>query len=142
MGVPGERLDYESLSVRFLVDEDLKNYMSIHNWMTGLGFPESAGDFKEEVTKDDGSTATEKFAGVALTDGSSGTTFKALDLSTAANSQTAITSLDQAIEGVNDQRATVGAYQNRLEFTSSNLMSSIQNNSASVSTIRDADFAA
>jgi flagellin len=94
------------------------------------------------VTKDDGSTATEKFAGVALTDGSSGTTFKALDLSTAANSQTAITSLDQAIEGVNDQRATVGAYQNRLEFTSSNLMSSIQNNSASVSTIRDADFAA
>jgi flagellin len=94
------------------------------------------------VTKDDGSTATEKFAGVALTDGSSGTTFKALHLSTAANSQTAITSLDQAIEGVNDQRATVGAYQNRLEFTSSNLMSSIQNNSASVSTIRDADFAA
>ncbi len=91
---------------------------------------------------DDGSSAISTFAGVALTDGSNGTTFEALDLSTAADSQTAITSLDQAIEGVNDQRATVGAYQNRLEFTSSNLMSSIQNNSASVSTIRDADFAA
>jgi len=95
------------------------------------------------VTKADGTTATEKFAGVALTtDGSTATKFKDLDLSTATNSQTAITSLDQAIEGVNDQRATVGAYQNRLEFTSSNLMSSIQNNSASMSTIRDADFAA
>ena len=94
------------------------------------------------VTKANGTDATEKFAGVALTDGSAATKFKDLDLSSAANSQTAITSLDQAIEGVNDQRATVGAYQNRLEFTSSNLMSSIQNNSASVSTIRDADFAA
>ena len=51
--VPGERLDYEMLSVRFLVDEDLTNYMSIHNWMTGLGFPESAGDFKAETTADD-----------------------------------------------------------------------------------------
>ena len=53
--VPGEKLDYENLSVRFLVDEDLKNYMAIHNWMTGLGYPESLGDFKEEVNKDDGS---------------------------------------------------------------------------------------
>jgi len=53
--VPGEKIAYENLTVRFLVDEDLKNYMAIHNWMTGLGFPESAGDFKTEVTKDDNS---------------------------------------------------------------------------------------
>jgi flagellin len=98
-------------------------------------------DFR--VTDTDGSTAITTFAGASLTtDGSTGTNFKALDLATSANSQTAITSLDEAIEAVNDQRATVGALQNRLEFTSSNLMSSIQNNSASVSTIRDADFAA
>jgi flagellin len=93
----------------------------------------------------DGSTATTKFAGVQLTDGASSATdknFQDLDLDTAATSQWAISALDQAIEAVNDQRATVGALQNRLEFTSSNLMSSIQNNSASVSTIRDADFAA
>ena len=98
-------------------------------------------DFR--VTDTDGSTAITTFAGASLTtDGSTGTNFKALDLATSANSQTAITSLDEAIEAVNDQRATVGALQNRLEFTSSNLMGSIQNNSASVSTIRDADFAA
>ena len=98
-------------------------------------------DFR--VTDTDGSTAITTFAGASLTtDGSTGTNFKALDLATSANSQTAITSLDEAIEAVNDQRATVGALQNRLEFTSSNLMGSIQNNSASMSTIRDADFAA
>jgi len=94
---------------------------------------------------DDGSSAISTFAGVQLTDGASSPTnktFQDLDLDTAATSQWAISALDQAIEAVNDQRATVGALQNRLEFTSSNLMGSIQNNSASVSTIRDADFAA
>ena len=51
--VPGEKLEYENLSVRFLVDEDLKNYMSIHNWLTGLGFPETTQDFKTETTAPD-----------------------------------------------------------------------------------------
>ena len=94
---------------------------------------------------DDGSSAISTFAGVQLTDGASSPAnknFQDLDLDTSATSQWAISALDQAIEAVNDQRATVGALQNRLEFTSSNLMSSIQNNSASMSTIRDADFAA
>ena len=51
--VPGEKLEYGDLTVRFLVDEDLKNYMAIHNWMIGIGYPESAGDFKAETTKPD-----------------------------------------------------------------------------------------
>ena len=51
--VPGDKLEYDDLIIRFLVDEDLKNYMAIHNWMTGLGFPESTKDFKDEVTKPD-----------------------------------------------------------------------------------------
>jgi len=51
--VPGEKLDYDDLIVRFLVDEDLKNYMAIHNWMTGIGYPESLQDFKTETTKPD-----------------------------------------------------------------------------------------
>ena len=55
IAVPGEKLEYQDLMVRFLVDEDLKNYMAIHNWMTGIGYPESLGDFKTETTADDGS---------------------------------------------------------------------------------------
>ena len=86
------------------------------------------------------------FGGVGASGGIGG-----FDLSDAANkfnlddagdAQTTIDTLDSMIEQVNDARADIGAKQNRLEFTSSNLMSSIQNNSASVSTIRDADFAA
>ena len=38
---PGDKLIFGDLSVRFLVDEDLKNYMEIQNWMRGLGYPES-----------------------------------------------------------------------------------------------------
>ena len=64
------------------------------------------------------------------------------DLTSLANAQTAIDTLDDAIQQINDERATIGSKQNRLEFTSSNLMNSIQNTAASMSTIRDADFAA
>ena len=52
--VPGEKLTYGELNVRFLVDENLENYMKIHNWLTGLGFPESAQDFIVKTTNEDG----------------------------------------------------------------------------------------
>ena len=61
------------------------------------------------------------------------------DLTSLANAQTAIDALDDAIQQINDERATIGSKQIRLEYTSSNLMNSIQNNSASMSTIRDAN---
>ena len=63
------------------------------------------------------------------------------DLIALGNSQHAINELDAAIAKVNDERSNIGALQNRFEYTSSNLMNSIQNNAASLSTIRDADFA-
>ena len=62
-------------------------------------------------------------------------------VSALANAQRAVNELDAAIEKVNDERGNIGSLQNRFEFTSANLMNSIQNNSASMSTIRDADFA-
>jgi hypothetical protein len=30
----------EIFSLRFLVDEDLENYLEVQNWMRGLGYPE------------------------------------------------------------------------------------------------------
>jgi len=52
--IPGEKLTYGDFSLRFLVDENLENYMAIHNWLTGLGFPETPAQFKEQVTNRDG----------------------------------------------------------------------------------------
>ena len=62
--------------------------------------------------------------------------------SSGADFQGAIDKLDLAIAQINDERGNIGAKQNRLEYTSSNLMNSVQNNAASMSTIGDADFAA
>jgi flagellin len=62
-----------------------------------------------------------------------------LDLTT--NPQAAITALDAAIKKVSDQRATLGAYQNRFEHTINNLNVSVENLSASESRIRDTDMA-
>jgi flagellin len=78
----------------------------------------------------------------SMTDVGLGISLSNLGGTTGADAQSAINQLDAAIAKVNDERSNVGALQNRLEFTSSNLMNSIQNNAASMSTIRDADFAA
>ena len=52
--VPGEKLTFGDLTVRFLVDENLKNYMSVHNWLKGIGFPETPQQFKDQTTDSDG----------------------------------------------------------------------------------------
>jgi len=54
LDVPGDKLTYGDFSLRFLVDENMENYMSIHNWLTGLGYPESTQDFKDLTTDDGG----------------------------------------------------------------------------------------
>ena len=43
---PGDRLTYEPLSLRFRVDEDMKNYLEVHNWMLGLGHPNTLQQYK------------------------------------------------------------------------------------------------
>lgn len=39
--VPGDKMEFEDFTLRFLVDEDLENYIEIQNWIRGLGFPEN-----------------------------------------------------------------------------------------------------
>ena len=38
---PGDKIQFGDLTIRFLVDEDLTNFMEIQNWIRGLGYPES-----------------------------------------------------------------------------------------------------
>ena len=58
--LPGEKLEYGNLSIEFLVDEYLENYISLHNWMTGLGFPQDREQFKtyRDVTSNTPATPT------------------------------------------------------------------------------------
>lgn len=34
---PGTRLVYEDLQISFIVDEDMKNWLELHNWMKNIG---------------------------------------------------------------------------------------------------------
>tara|TARA_B100001094_G_scaffold284691_1_gene298352 strand:- start:188 stop:766 length:579 start_codon:yes stop_codon:yes gene_type:complete len=43
--VPGDKIQFGDLNLRFLVDEDLVNYMELQNWIRGLGFPDSLREF-------------------------------------------------------------------------------------------------
>ena len=45
--LPGDKMQFGDLNLRFLVDEDLVNFMEIQNWMRGLGFPESLAEFND-----------------------------------------------------------------------------------------------
>ena len=41
----GEKPEYEDLTITFIVDEFLENYISIHEWVTGTGFPKNRTQF-------------------------------------------------------------------------------------------------
>ena len=42
----GNKLTYEELSITFIVDEDLLNYIEMHTWLTAIGFPKDKSQFR------------------------------------------------------------------------------------------------
>lgn len=49
---PGEHLNYGNLSITFKVDEDLQNYLELHNWIRDLGKPENYEQYKRISEED------------------------------------------------------------------------------------------
>ncbi|MGP9833471.1 flagellin [Marinobacter sp. NSM] len=92
------------------------------------------GDF-EFTTGFDAAFTTQTIA-------ASGTALNAIDIGTVAGANTALTSVDAALDSINSARADLGAIQNRFESTISNIATTSENLSASNSRILDADFAA
>jgi len=50
---PGDILVYENFQLNFIVDEDMENYLAMFEWMTGLGYPESVGQYQELYNGED-----------------------------------------------------------------------------------------
>jgi flagellin len=73
---------------------------------------------------------------------SQGETVSSIAIDTAAGARNALNVVDAALEQINAIRADLGAINNRLDFTISNLSNVVENTSASRSRILDADFAA
>ena len=49
VAVPGDELSYGDLTVSFMVDEDMTNYISLHTWIRKLGFPVNREEFDFEA---------------------------------------------------------------------------------------------
>ncbi|MED3500776.1 flagellin [Brevibacillus agri] len=64
-----------------------------------------------------------------------------IDISTRDGANNAVTKLDAALKKVSDERAKLGAVQNRLEHTINNLGTASENLTAAESRIRDVDMA-
>jgi hypothetical protein len=45
--VPPDKMEFDDLSIRFLVDEDMKNFSAIQNWLRGITKPESFAQSNE-----------------------------------------------------------------------------------------------
>jgi flagellin len=80
---------------------------------------------------------TANFQAYAGVDGS--VAISAIDLTSSASD--AIASIDLAIKEVGQERSKLGAFQNRLDHTVSNLQSMVENTSAARSRINDTDYA-
>ncbi|GAX60018.1 flagellin [Candidatus Scalindua japonica] len=64
-----------------------------------------------------------------------------VDVSSLSGAQTALTTIDTAMDTLADARATIGKTQNQFGYATANLSSTIENLSAAESVIRDADMA-
>ena len=64
----GDKVTYQSLDVSFLVDENLNNYKEIHDWITGLGFPQDHKQFNTLLA-----TGSDRFSGSTASTAATGT---------------------------------------------------------------------
>lgn len=77
-----------------------------------------------------------------LSAGATGIAVSGVDISTATGATNALGTIDNAITLVSDERAGLGALQNRLEYTIANLGVTAENLTAAESRVRDVDMAA
>jgi flagellin len=106
---------------------------------------QSKGQFDVEYTANGNSAIglhSAAGAGTSIHGVNSSSSMNAVDVSTQAGARIALDIVDLALEDVSSERAKLGALQNRLESTISNLSTTSENLSASRSRILDADFAA
>ncbi len=116
-------------------------YQDVIDALKGIGF---------EAKVATGTTATDKVAAADATAGETATDITAASvvddttgvyISTQQAADRAITTINNALNQVSEERSKLGANQNRLEHTINNLGATSENLSAAESRIRDVDMA-
>lgn len=50
--VPGDKISFDNFNLRFIVDENIENYLEIQEWIRGFGFPEYPEQYAELLQGD------------------------------------------------------------------------------------------
>ena len=140
--------DRDSINLEF---QSLKNELrrianvTEHNGMNVLnGTYQEAGDVKGhwqiQIGADNDADSQHQFSIMNATD--VGLDINGNDVLTVDKARTAVTALDDAIDEVNRERSYIGSEQNKLQFTMSNLSSTINSIETARSNIEDVDYAA
>lgn len=54
LDIPDDVLKFGDFTLQFIVDENMENYLSIYNWLYGLGFPETTEQYKDLIYDENG----------------------------------------------------------------------------------------
>ena len=88
-----------------------------------------------------GNTTSETITLSISTMTTTGLSITSVSVSTQANAQSAITTMDTALETIASEQATLGSYQNRLTYSVANLSQSSVMTEQALGRIMDTDFA-
>jgi len=64
----GDQLTFDNLTINFIVDEFLENYLSLHEWMTAIGFPKTRKQFSDFKTNTSNTPAAVRSGASTSTD--------------------------------------------------------------------------
>ena len=99
----------------------------------------AAGAMQFQVGQDSGQLISITISSMDI--GVSGLAISGLSISSATVAQTALATIDVALDTINNQRATIGAGINRLTYAADNMTNIASNVTASRSSIMDTDYA-
>ena len=54
MPIAGDKVQMNELRVRFVIDEELQNWLEIYNWIKTITFPDNQEQYKQENVYSDG----------------------------------------------------------------------------------------
>ncbi len=140
-----QTLDFTNFGIRVRVDaaqNDVAFDIGANNTLAVQGDTVSQAQFLVSASGDYTSNDLVLLDSVNLTASTLGVDTGSIDLTTAVGAQSALTSIDDAIDTLSDTFSAIGAAQNRFEFAFANAQSMVENLSAAESVIRDVDMAA
>jgi hypothetical protein len=47
--ITGETMRFDTLTIKFLIDGDMKNYIALFRWLRGMGFPQNNEQYVEQI---------------------------------------------------------------------------------------------